>query len=105
MDSKLCSFLMGRVAETTLKLGGGGQTSPGVQGSPYPKLKTHRIWTTIFLETQVHVQKQTKIKMSDIDSLKLGGAPPQLPSCGGKFPPLPPPPRLPRPCSLVSATT
>ena len=36
------------------------------------------------------MQKQTKIKMNDIDSRKLGGAPPQLPSCEGKLPTLPP---------------
>ena len=30
--------------------------------------------------------------MNDIDSPKLGVAPPQLPSCGGKLPPLPSPP-------------
>ena len=30
--------------------GGGGQPSPGVQGNPYPKLKTPRIWPTIFRE-------------------------------------------------------
>ena len=78
-----------------MKLGGGGLTYPGVQGNPYPKLKIPRIWPTIFLgETQVHVQKQTKIKMNDNDSPKLGGraAPTQLQSCGGKLPPLPPPP-------------
>ena len=41
------------------------------------------------------MQKQIKIKMNDIDRPKLGGggaAPPQLPSCGGKLPPMPPPP-------------
>ena len=38
-------------AGTTLKLrGGGGETSPGVQGNPYPKLKTILIWSTIFLK-------------------------------------------------------
>ena len=37
-------------AGTTLKMGGGGegQTSPGVQGNPYPKLKTPRICPTVF---------------------------------------------------------
>ena len=74
--------------------GGGGQTSPGFQGNPYPKLRTPRIRPTIFLggETEVHVQKQIKIKMNDIDSPKLGAGPPQLPSCGGSCPPAPPPP-------------
>ena len=28
--------------------GGGGQTSPGVQGDPYPKLKTPLVRPTIF---------------------------------------------------------
>ena len=54
---------------TTLKLRGGGQTSPGVQGNPYPKLKTPPIWPTIFWEF-------TCKKMNDTDSPKLaGGAP------------------------------
>ena len=39
------------------------------------------------------MQKQAKIKMNYIDSRKLGGgAPPQLPSCEGKLPTLPPAP-------------
>ena len=71
------------------EVGGGGQTSPGFQGNPCPKLKTPRIWPTIFCETKVHVQKQIKIKMNDIDSPKLGGG--ALQSC-------PHCPRLPRPC-------
>ena len=37
------------------------------------------------------MQKQAKIKMNHIDSRKLG-APPQLPSCEGKLPTLPPAP-------------
>ena len=46
-------------AGTTLKLGGGGQTSTGVQGNPYPKLKTPRIWHTIFWE--LDARTNTKI--------------------------------------------
>ena len=85
----------GRGAGTTLKLGG-GQTSPGVQGNPYPKIKTPRIWPTIFWgENQVHVQKQTKINMNDNDSPKLGGGAPTASKLWGKLPPLPP--RFPRP--------
>ena len=38
---------LGRGAGTTLKFGG-GETSPGVQGNPYPKLKTPWISPTIF---------------------------------------------------------
>ena len=37
-----------RGAGTTSKLGGGGQTSPGIQGNPYSKVKTPRIWPIIF---------------------------------------------------------
>ena len=40
------------------------------------------------------MQKQAKIKMNHIDSRKLGGAP-QLPSCEGKLPTLPPAPASP----------
>ena len=44
---------------------------PGFQGNPYPKLPG---FGPIFLgEIQVHVQKQTKIKMNDIESPKLEG--------------------------------
>ena len=54
---------------------GGGKCLPGGQGNPYPKLKISRIWLTIFYrETQVHVQKQTKIKMNDIDSRHVHGS-------------------------------
>ena len=98
---------------TTLKLGG-GQTSPGVQCNSYPKLKLPGFGPLFLGETQVHVQKQTKMKMNNIDHPKLGGsAPTQLPSCWGKLPPtappvlaslgapLPPPP----PCCLTVGLT
>ena len=75
------------------EVGGGGQTSPGVQGSPYPKLKTPRIWPTIFLgETEVRVQKQTKIKVNDINSPKLGQRPLSFQVVGASCPHCPPPP-------------
>ena len=97
-------MVSGRGAETILKLGGGGgQTSPGVQGKPYPKLENSPDLAHYceLGETQVHVQKQTKTKINYIENPKLGGAP-QPPICGGKLPPLPPPPpRLPRPWFLV----
>ena len=71
--------------------GGGGLTSPGVQGNPYPKLKTPRVSPTIFLGgTHVHLQKQTKINMNDIDSPKCGGGPSGS-KVGGLASPLPPP--------------
>ena len=79
---------------------GGGQTSPGVQGSPYPKLKTPRIWPTIFFrETHVRVQKQTKIKLNHIDRPKFGGGgcPHSFKVVGASCPHCPPPPRFPRP--------
>ena len=80
--------------------GGAGQTSPGVKGNPYPKLKTPRIWSTIFWEgARIHVQKQTKIKMNDIDSPKLGGRRPHSFLIGGNLPLLPPP-QFPHPCIL-----
>ena len=43
------------------------------------------------------MQKQEKIKMNHIDSRKSGGGgvPPQLPSCEGKLPTLPPAPAYP----------
>ena len=38
---------------------GGGQLSRGPQGNPYQKLKTHRIWFTIFWEgAQNHEQEK-----------------------------------------------
>ena len=75
------------------EVGGGGQKSPGVQGNPYPKLKTHRIWPTIFWETQIHVQTQTKIKINDIDSPKLGGGgAPTASQLWGQVAPTAPPP-------------
>ena len=76
----------------------GGQTSPGVQGNPYPKLKTPRILSSIFFgETQVHVQNQTKIKLNGIDSRKLGGRRPHSFQVVGESCLHCPPPRLPRP--------
>ena len=84
--------------------GGGGQTSSGVQGSPYPKLKTPWMWSTIpILEwTQVHVQKLTKIKMNDIDSPKLGRRRPHsFQVVGASCPHCPPPPPwFPHPVSV-----
>ena len=73
---------------TTLKLGGGGQTTPGVQGNPYPKLKNSPDLAHYFIgETQVHVQKQTKVKMNDIDSPKLEGGAPTASKLWGPLPP------------------
>ena len=71
--------LVTRDAGTTLKLGGGG----GSKGNPYPKLKTLLIWPTIFWSAQVHEQKQTKIRMNDNDSPKLGGRRPHSFQVGG----------------------
>ena len=52
------------------EVGGGGQTSPGIQGNPYPKTEnTPDMAHYFFGETQVHVQKE----MNDTDSPKLGG--------------------------------
>ena len=49
--------------------------SPRVQSNIYPKLKTPQVGAIIFWDigTQLHVQKQTKIKMNNIDGPKLGG--------------------------------
>ena len=53
---------------------GGGKCLPGSKvGNPYPKLKTPGFGPLFLGETQGHMQKQTKIKMNNIDSLKLGG--------------------------------
>ena len=60
------------------KWGGGGRGPGGsesrifVRGQPYQKLKTQRIWPTIFL--------------------KMGGLSPALSKMGGRVPPVPPPP-------------
>ena len=62
----------------------GGQTSPEVQGNPYPKRRTPWIWPTLFLggggATEVHVQTQTKIKGSISTVLSSGATLPKLPS-------------------------
>ena len=87
-----------RGAGTTLKLGGGANVSRG--NRRYPKLKTPRIWLTIFLlGTQVHVQKQIRIKMNDFHSPMLGGGarPHSFKVVGASCPHCPPPPRFPRP--------
>ena len=42
---------------------GGGQKSPGVQGDPYPELKTHRIWPTIFGRNPNSCAKTNKNKI------------------------------------------
>ena len=66
-------WMTNRGTGTNLKLGG-GQTSPGVKGNPYPKLKTLRIWPTIFWETPKFTYKnKQKIKMNNVDSPKWGG--------------------------------
>ena len=53
--------------------GGGGQTSPGVQGNSYQKLKTPRISPTIFFRaTQGHVQTN-KNKNERHRQSKVGG--------------------------------
>ena len=63
--------------------GGGGKCLPESKvGNPYPKLKTPGFGPLFLGETQGHMQKQTKIKMNNIDSLKLGAASTQL-SYGG----------------------
>ena len=86
---------------TILKWGGGGLTSPGVQCNPYPKLKTPDFAHYFLGGTQVHVQKQTKIKMNDIDSSKLGGDAPPVQTLERLAPPLPPPPPGSRAYALV----
>ena len=59
--------------------GGGGVTLPKTKNSPD--------FAHIFLGgTQVHVQKQTKIKMNDIDSPKLKGRRPSGPVRGASAP-------------------
>ena len=82
---------------------GGGQTSPGVQGYPYPKLKTPRIWPTIFWYRGPSSHAKTnKNKNERLSQSKVGRpAPSQLQSCGGKVAPTAPPPRPPVPASLV----
>ena len=83
------------------EVGGGGQASPGVQGNPYPQQqqkKNSPFLAHYFCETQFHVQKQTKIKKNDIDSLKLGGRRPHSFKLWGNLPHCPPPP--PAPTSL-----
>ena len=76
------------------EVGGGGQTSPGAQGNPYPKLKTPWIWPTIFGRDQSSRAKTNKNKNERLSQFKVGGGgaePPQPQSCEGKLPPLPPP--------------
>ena len=84
-----------RGAETTLKLGGGGQTFPGVQGNPTQILNSPDLAHYFLGENQVHVQKQTKIKMNDIDSPKLGGGAPTTAKLWGQVAPTAPGSRVP----------
>ena len=64
-----------------------GGTPSGIQGNPYPKLKTLRIWPLFLGETPVHVQNQTKIKMNVVDSLKLEGSAPTTSKLWGQVAP------------------
>ena len=84
---------------TILKLGGGGQTSPGVQGNHYPKLKTPGFRPLFFGRHTISRAKTNKNK-NDIDSPKLEGQRPSGPKDGGQAPP---PPRFPGLCTRLRA--
>ena len=95
----------GQILPPILMLGGGGQTSPGVQGTRLPKTKNFPELAHYFLgEIQVLVQKQTKIKMNDIDSPKFGGTPTASTQVVGACPHYPPAPAsLSAPCGFSVA--
>ena len=77
--------------------GGGGQTSPGIQGNPYPKLKTPRIWPIIFGRApSSRAKNKQKIKNEpQVDSRKLGGGPTASKFMKASCPTLPPAPASP----------
>ena len=60
----------------------GGKRLPRSKVTPTQN-KNSRIGPLFLGENQVNVQKQTKIKMNDIDSPKLGGRRPTLCKLGG----------------------
>ena len=53
--------------------GGGGKRLPGFKVTPTQTKNSLDLAHYFLVETQVHVQKQTKIKMNDFHSPKLGG--------------------------------
>ena len=88
------------------EVGGEGQASPGVQGNPYPKTKNSPDLAHYFLvETEVHVQKQTKIKMNDFHSPKLGGGAPTASKLWRQVAPTAPPPPVPASLSINTLLT
>ena len=75
-----------------------GQTSPRVQGIPYPKLKTPRIWPTIFYERPKFLCKKSKNKNERHSQCIVGGCGASTASkLWGPVAPIAPPPRFPRP--------
>ena len=90
---------IGPVKTSTLSQGRGnyfelwGKHLPGSKVTPTQNLKLPRFGPLFFGETQFHMQKQTKIKMNDIDSPKLRGRRPHnFQVVGASFPHSPPPP-------------
>ena len=86
-----------QVRETYFEVvGGGGQRSPGFQRNPYPKLKTPRIWPTIFGRDP---DKNKNERLSQSVCCCCWGGAPTASKLWGQVAPTAPPPRLPRSCS------
>ena len=81
------------------EVGGGGQTSPGVQGNPNPKLKTPRIWPTVFGRDPSSRAKTNTNKNERHLQFKVWVTLPKVPSWGASCPHCPA--RFPRPCRIV----
>ena len=75
------------------------KTSPVVQGNPFPKIKTPRIWSTI-LGGDISSGAKTNENINERHrQSKVGGGGGGAPKASklGELPHCPPPPRFPRP--------
>ena len=80
----------GRGLGTILKWGGGGQTSPGVQGNPYPKLKNFPNFPPLFFGRDPSSRAKTNTNKNERHRRsKVGGTAPSGPEVGEASAPAP----------------